>query len=133
MTTHATGTFQVKNWDENVILEADGGSKVTHAKVDMAFEGDVEGEGTVEWLMGYADDGTATYVGLERITGKIGDRTGSFVVQHTGMFDGKIAKSELSIVPGSGTGELSGVQGKGTFEAGMGSDGERSVTLDIDV
>jgi hypothetical protein len=119
---HATAEFEVTNWDENQALEADGGSKVTHASVTMAFAGDVEGEGSVEWLMGYGDDGTAAFVGLERIVGKVGDRSGSFVLQHTGTF-----------VPGSGTGALTGIEGKGTFEAGLGSDGVRSIELDYEV
>jgi hypothetical protein len=133
MARHATGTFKVENWEENPILEADDGAKVTRAEVEMSFEGDLEGKGVVEWLMGYAEDGTATYVGLERVVGKMGDKTGSFVVQHTGTFDGQTAKSRLTVVPGSGTGELSGLQGEGSFEAGMGSDGQRSVSLEYEV
>jgi hypothetical protein len=129
----ATGTFQVENWEENPILEADDGAKVTRAEVQMSFEGDLEGKGVVEWLMGYAEDGTATYVGLERVVGKVGDKTGSFVVQHTGTFDGQTAKSRLEVVPGSGTGELSGLRGEGSFEAGMGSDGQRNVSLEYEV
>ena len=65
----------------------------------MAFAGDLEGEGTVEWLMGYGDDGTAAFVGLERVVGKVGDRSGSFVLQHTGTFDGQIAKATSASCP----------------------------------
>jgi hypothetical protein len=130
---HATSTFRVENWDENETLEADGGSKVTRATVTKAFEGDLEGEGAVEWLMGYADDGSATFVGLERIVGKLGDRSGSFVVRHTGTFDGALAKGKLEVVPGSGTDGLRGLTGEGVFEAGFGPDGTRSIELDYDV
>jgi len=83
--------------------------------------------------MAYGDDGSAAFVGLERVVGKIGDRSGTFVLQHTGTFDGKIAKADLSVVPGSGTGDLAGMTGRGSFEAGMGSDGVRSLELDYDV
>jgi hypothetical protein len=96
----------------------------------MAFEGDLEGEGNVEWLMGYGDDGTAAFVGLERVVGKVGDRSGSFVLQHTGTFDGAMARAKLTVVPGSGTGELEGLEGEGTLEAGLGSDGVRNLELD---
>jgi hypothetical protein len=133
MAAHATATFQIENWDESEILETEGGSKVTHAKVSKSFEGDLEGEGTVEWLMAYDDSGSATFVGLERISGKIGDKSGTFVLQHIGTFDGKSAKAQLQIVPGSGTGDFRGLEGQGSFEAGMGEEGERSVTLDYDV
>jgi hypothetical protein len=130
----AKGTFEVKNWDESPILETgNGSSKVTRAMVSKSFEGDIAGEGTVEWLMGYKDEGTATFVGLERVVGRIGDRAGSFVLQHTGTFDGGVAKGELKVVPGSGTEDLKDLKGEGTFEAGMGSDGVRNVTLDYEV
>ena len=130
---HATSTFEVKNWDENPILEANGGSKVTRATVSKSFDGDIAGEGTVEWLMSYHDDGTATFVGLERIVGRVGERAGSFVLQHTGEFDGQVARGALTVVPGSGTEDLTDLTGEGSFEAGMGEDGVRSVELEYDV
>ena len=134
MPTHATAEFEITNWDESETLNADGGSKVTHASVTRAFEGDLEGEGSVEWLMGYDDAGkTANFVGLERVVGKVGGREGSFVLQENGTFDGQIAKAELTVVPGSATGELAGMQGHGTFEAGLGSDGVRRFELDYEL
>jgi uncharacterized protein DUF3224 len=130
---HATSAFEVKNWDESPIFDENGGSKVTRATVTRAFEGDVAGEGTVEWLMGYQEDGTATFVGLERIVGRVGERAGSFVVQHTGTFDGEMAEGELLVVPGSGTEDLRGLKGEGSFKAGLGPDGTRTFTLDYDI
>ena len=112
------------------LLEADGGSKVTRASVTMAFDGDLEGEGAVEWLMSYDGGSTARFVGLERVVGKVGGRSGTFVLQHIGAFDGETATADLLVVPGSGTGELKGLSGEGTFEAGMGAGGRRSITLD---
>jgi uncharacterized protein DUF3224 len=134
MPTHATAEFKVTNWDENPTLTDDGGPKITHASVTMDFHGDLEGKGSVEWLMGYDDAGkTAKFVGLERVVGKIGDRSGSFVLQHSGTFDGKIAKAKVDVVPGSGTGDLEGMRGKGSFEAGLGEDGVRNIDLDYDL
>jgi hypothetical protein len=129
----ATSTFEVTNWDEQAILDEGGGSKATRAIVSKSFGGDIAGNGTVEWLMGYAKDGTATFVGLERIVGRVGERAGSFLLEHTGTFDGKLAKGHVRVVPGSGTEDLSDLEGEGTFEAGMGADGERSLTLDYAV
>jgi hypothetical protein len=133
MATTANASFQIDNWDEQEIFETDDGSKVTRAQVSKSFTGELEGEGTVEWLMGYDENGTATFVGLERVVGTLGGKKGSFVLQHSGSFDGKTAKAELTIVPGSGAGDLSGLKGDGTFEAGMGEDGKRRVTLDYDL
>jgi hypothetical protein len=130
---HATGTFQVTSWDESAILGEDDGAKATRAEVSTTYEGDIAGEGSVEWLMGYADDGTATFVGLERIVGRVGERAGSFLVRHQGIFDGKLAKGDVRVVRGSGTEDLRGLKGEGTFEAGMGENGTRSVMLDYEL
>jgi Protein of unknown function (DUF3224) len=129
----ATGTFEVKNWDEQAILDENGGSKATRAVVSRSFEGDIAGEGAVEWLMGYREDGTATFVGLERFVGRLGERAGSFVLQHTGTFDGQVAKGGVRVVPGTGTEDLRDLEGEGSFEAGLGADSTRSFTLDYDV
>src|SRR5262249_36972115 len=117
MSTHATGTFDVKGWDEKPFSEIDGGPKLAHASVTKSFHGDIEGEGTLEYLLAYHADGTATYTGLERMTGRIGQRSGSFVLQHSGIDDGNAASDNYSIVPGSGTGDLRGLRGEGSFYA----------------
>jgi hypothetical protein len=134
MAEHAEATFKIDNWEENEILEADGGPKTTRATVTMSFAGEVEGEGNVEWLMGYDDDGgTARFVGLERVVGTIGGKKGSFVLQHVGAFDGQTANADVLVVPGSGTDDLRDIEGKGRFVAGMGPDGERSISFDYDL
>ena len=130
---HATSNFEVESWDESPIFGENDGSKVTRAVVSKSFEGDIAGKGTVEWLMGYRADGTASFVGLERIIGRVGERAGSFVLQHVGEFDGQVAKGTLTVVPGSGTEDLTDLTGEGSFEAGMGADGARNVELDYDV
>jgi hypothetical protein len=131
MGTHANGTFKIESWDEQPYVEVDGGGKLTRASVSQSFSGDIEGDGDVQWLMCYRPDDTADFVGLQRIVGRIGDRSGSVVlVQTAGSYDGQVAKGELSVVPGSGTGELGGLRGTGAFRAPHGS--EPSITLDYD-
>jgi hypothetical protein len=131
MSTRATGTFTIQNWDEKPYEELEDGRKLTHASVTQAFAGDVEGEGAVEWLMCYRPDQTADFVGLQRIVGQLEGRSGSFdLVQTEGTFDGKVAKGRLSVVPGSGTGDLEGLRGTGEFSAPHG--GEPSISLDYD-
>jgi Protein of unknown function (DUF3224) len=131
MTTRATGTFKIEGWDEETYNETEDGGKLTRASVKQTFSGDIKGDGAVEWLMCYRPDETADFVGLQRITGQIGDRAGSVVLLQTaGTFDGKQAKGVLSVVPGSGTGDLRGLRGKGRFSAPLGS--TASVTLDYD-
>jgi hypothetical protein len=131
MSTHAEGKFKVESWDEETYAELGDGRKLTRASVKQAFSGDIEGEGAVEWLMCYRPDETADFVGLQRVDGRVGERSGSFVLQNAGTFDGREARGEWSVVPGSGSGDLSGLRGKGQFTAPLG--GEPSLTLDYDV
>jgi Protein of unknown function (DUF3224) len=132
MTRRASATFKIEDWDEKPYAEMEDGRKLAQASVRQALSGEIEGEGEVEWLMCYRPDQTADFVGLERIVGRIGDRSGSFVALHSaGSFDGKVARGELSIVPGSGTGELQGLRGSGEFTAPHG--GEPSLTLDYEL
>ena len=130
MSTHAQGTFEIQSWDENPYVELEGGAKLTRASVEQAFSGDLEGEGSVEWLMCYREDKTADFVGLQRFVGRLGSRSGSFVMRTQGTFDGEKAAGELSVVAGSGTEELGGITGAGAFVAPHGS--TPSVDLDYD-
>jgi hypothetical protein len=116
MKHQAQATFEIKSWDEKPYLEADG-VKFTRASVTKVYRGDIDGEATSDSLMFYHADGTATFVGLERIVGTIGGRRGSFVVEARGTYrDGK-ATCACSVVAGSGGGDLRGLQGTGRFVA----------------
>jgi hypothetical protein len=88
--------------------------------VSKTYTGDISGEGQVEYIMMYRSDGSATFLGLERITGRLAGKTGSFVLQRTGVFEGGQAKETYSIIPGSGTGELQGLTGDGRSAVGHG-------------
>jgi hypothetical protein len=130
MSTHAQGIFELQSWDESAYLELEGDAKLTRASVAQKFSGDLDGEGSVEWLMCYADDGTARFVGLQRFSGQLGGRSGSFVLETLGTFDGGEAKGTWSVVPRSGTDELRGITGAGSFAAQRGP--KASVELDYD-
>jgi hypothetical protein len=123
--TQAKSTFKIDAWDEQPYAD-----RLTRAQVKATYSGDIEGQGETEWLMCYREDKTADFLGFQRITGRVGDRSGSFVFQSTGAFDGKVAAGPIKIVQGSGTGELAGIVGAGEFSAPMG--GEPSVSLDYD-
>jgi hypothetical protein len=130
MSTHAQGKFEVQSWEENAYVELEGGAKLTRASVGQAFTGDFDGEGSVEWLMCYREDKTADFVGLQRFVGRLGSRSGSFVMKTQGSFDGSEAKGDFEVVARSGTEELSGITGTGAFAAPLGS--TASVELDYD-
>lgn len=128
-TTTALGTFSIRSWDENPWAEDDPGHKLTHAKVTAAYEGDIEGDGTSQSVMCYVDDEHATYAGFERVTGRLGGRSGTFVVEARGTYEDRTAKTSWAVVPGSGTGELAGLRGSGGYVAGH---GEAAVAYRLD-
>jgi uncharacterized protein DUF3224 len=114
---NAKGSFEVTAWGEERLEELDGGGKVTRAWGGQSYSGDLKGDGAVQWLMWYQPDGSAHFVGLWRITGSLHDRAGSFVLESSGDFDGGGSSGILTVVEGSGTGDLNGLRGTGTFQA----------------
>ncbi|HEY6223031.1 MAG TPA: DUF3224 domain-containing protein [Gemmatimonadales bacterium] len=122
MKQSANARFAIKSWDEKPYSEGGELPKLTRASVVKTFTGDIEGEGQVEYLMMYRSDGSATFVGLERITGRIGDRTGAFVLQRTGVFEDGQAKETYAVIPGSATGALRGLRGDGSSALGHGTE-----------
>jgi hypothetical protein len=127
----ANARFAIKSWDEKPYSETPGEPKLTQASVSKSFTGDIEGESQVEYLMMYRTDGTATFVGIERISGKIGGKAGSFVLQRTGVFEGGQAKETYSVIPGSGTGQLAGLTGEGTSSVGHGGEHPFSLSYEL--
>ena len=115
MSSQAKGTFAKKSWDEKPTSEINGGPKLTRASVANIFQGDIEGESSLEYLMIYQDDKHASFIGLERVTGRLGDRVGSFVLQHSGVYDSGVVKATWFVAPGSGTGDLARLRGEGEY------------------
>jgi hypothetical protein len=130
MSMHAEGTIEMKSWEERPYAEAEGTPKLARANGSDLYHGEIEGEATFEYLMMYHDDGAASYVGLERVVGRLGERQGSFVLQLGGRFENGVVKATWSVVPGSGTDELRGLRGQGelTWQDAQ----HTSVTLDYD-
>ncbi len=115
--TTITASFDVTKWDEHRFDVRAGAAKLTKARVTKAYKGDIQGDSVTEWLMAYASDGTASFVGLERINGSVGGRTGTLVLRHVGTYADGAAKAELSVVGGSCAGEVAGAHGAGEFVA----------------
>jgi Protein of unknown function (DUF3224) len=131
MKRRANAMFAIKSWDEKPYSEAAGLPKLTRASVTKTFRGDLEGESQLEYLMMYRSDGTATFVGLERVLGRLGGQSGSFVMTRTGSFDGTLAKETYTVVPGSGTSALAGLRGEGNSAAGHAK--ENAMTLEYEL
>lgn len=98
---------------------------LTELHLTETFRGDIEGESPVRALQVLRDDKSASMVSVQRFRGKLGGRQGTFVLQgQETVANGKI-NAKWFVVPGSGTGELSGLRGEGGFagEFGKGSEG----------
>jgi len=125
---HATGKIEVHTYQPEAYDKAADGPDIVEINVTEAFKGDIEGEGRVRFLQTLHHDGSASFVGVERVSGKIAGRTGSFVLQDHGTSDGKTVRGQWVVVPGSGTDELTGLRGEGGFVANIGEGAD--ITLD---
>jgi len=110
-------TFCMSRWDEETTKELPNGAKLTRAEVTQSYTGDMSGEGTVEYVMAYTPGSPVKFVGLEVLTGTIGGRSGTVVIQHDGVFSGNAAHSSWIFVEGSGTDDLISLHGSGSYES----------------
>jgi hypothetical protein len=115
-----TATFDVSGWDETPFDDAAETAKLTQADVTKRYQGDIDATSETKWVMAYADDDHATFVGIERITGSVGGRAGTLVLRHVGTFADGVARADLSVVEGSGTGDLAAAAGDGELVADPG-------------
>lgn len=126
--THATGRIEVRTYEPQPYEEVDDGPNLVEIHVSETFIGDIEADGVARFLQAVRLDGSASFVGIERVTGRVGGRAGSFLLQDTGTLEGNIVAGEWFVVPGSATGELSGLRGEGGFTAELGQ--HATITLD---
>jgi hypothetical protein len=113
----ASASFQVTSWDEKPYETLASGGKLTRASVTGRFTGELEGDAAIEFLMAYSDDEHAEFVGVQQLTGRVGERSGDFVVRATGTFQDGVARADWTVVPGTASGELTGLTGDGEFVA----------------
>jgi hypothetical protein len=118
----------VHSYEPQTYEESGGGTDLVEIHVTEAFHGDIEGEGAVRFLQAIRADGSASFVGIERVTGSIGGRSGTFLLQDAGTVQGSMVSGTWFVVPGSGTGDLTGLRGEGGFSAKLGEAAD--VTLD---
>ena len=93
--------------------DTNGGPRLGRFSLDKHFHGDLEGTSKGEMLTGGTPvKGSAGYVAIELVTGKLHGRNGSFILQHTGTMDRGKPSLSVTVVPDSGTDELVGLAGK---------------------
>ncbi|AXF57375.1 DUF3224 domain-containing protein [Salicibibacter kimchii] len=118
MSMKAQSSFKLTEANEIPYSEVGEGSKLTRGYFEVEYNGELQGKGDLQELKCYLPDDSATVYGFERITGRIGDKSGSFVLEHVGKFENGLLKSKRNVVQGSGTGELTGIVGEINFESG---------------
>jgi hypothetical protein len=126
--SHATGKIDVKTYEPTTYDQPAEGPALVRIHVVEDFSGDIEGEGVAEFLQTARGEDEASFVGVERVSGRIGDKSGTFVLQDQGTLKGTTVSGTWFVVPGSGTGELQGMRGEGGFEAELGQGAD--ITLD---
>jgi hypothetical protein len=121
MTSHATGPFDVK-----MIPQDDkAGDGLTRMLLDKQYHGDLEGAAKGQMLTGgVSANHSGAYVALEKFTGTLHGRSGSFVLHHTGIMTNGKPDLTILVAPDSGTGQLAGITGKMTIT--IAADGKHS-------
>ena len=119
VTHHASGPFEVKLTPQGD--DKAEGSTLARMSIDKQFHGDLEAVSKGEMLSaGTNVKGSAGYVAIERVTGKLHGKSGSFVLQHSGTMTRGAPQLAVTLVPDSGTGELAGLSGKMSIKTAEG-------------
>jgi Protein of unknown function (DUF3224) len=121
---HAAAKIAVHN-STATPYDQTAGPPLMEISLDETFTGDIDGESTVRALQIKHDERSATLISLQRFTGKLGGRSGTFVLQGSETVQNGRITATWFVVPGSGTGDLSGLRGEGGFtgDFGKGSNG----------
>lgn len=136
----AKSRFTVTGWSEAAFVDIDGEGTtmgdayyprrgLSRADVKYAYNGDIEGNSTVAYLISYKE-GAAPVTGFERFEGSIGGHDGSCVLRHTGSHTGEGVEAHVEVVPGMGTGGLADLRGEAELRiAGHSDDGYELVLV----
>lgn len=110
-TTHAKGTFEVK-LSPAPLADGEADGKLGRMAINKTLVGDLVGTSKGEMLSAQTGTkGSAGYVAIEKVTGELAGRKGSFVLQHAGTMDRGQSQLSVTVVPDSGTDGLTGIKG----------------------
>lgn len=122
--------FEVTGWEPEDFDVSQESAKISQVTISKNFSGELEGEGRGRGVFCACDDDSASYVVVERVTGRMGEREGTFVIQHGGIVNkGEVQSQFGDIVPGSGTGGFKGITGTLKFQH---DEGGALIHFDID-
>jgi hypothetical protein len=107
---NARGPFEVKLTPQPLSYDA-GGAMLARMTLDKQFHGDLEAMSAGEMLSAGSAAGSGGYVAIERVSGTLAGRRGSFVLQHSATMNRGVPSLSITVVPDSATGELTGLTG----------------------
>ena len=111
--SNVAGAFDVKTIPQKADNKEAEEAKLGRMSLDKQFHGELEAISKGEMIYaGTETEGSAVYVALEKVTGSLGGKKGSFVLYHTGLMNRGVSSLNISVLPDSGTGELVGLTGK---------------------
>ncbi len=119
MRTQAVATITVQS-SEAKPYDQTPGPALMEIRLRETFTGDLDGESPVRALQVMRSDRSASMVSVQRFSGKLGGRQGTFVLQGQETVENGKIKATWFVVPGSGTGDLTGLRGEGGFEGDFG-------------
>jgi hypothetical protein len=112
MSNQANGTFEVKLTPQDPDNQDAAAAKLGRMSIDKQFHGDLEATSKGEMLSAMTEvKGSAGYVAIERVSGALRGQSGTFVLQHTGTMSRGVPQLSITVVPDSGTGQLTGLTG----------------------
>jgi Protein of unknown function (DUF3224) len=118
--TRANAVITVHKYEPSAYDEPAEGPALTRIHVEESFSGDVSGDGVAEFLQAARADGPASFVGIERVTGAVSGREGTFLLQDAGTVQDNVVSGDWFVIPGSGTAQLARLRGTGGFRANLG-------------
>jgi hypothetical protein len=120
VTNHASGPFEVKITPQKPDNKEAETANFARMSGEKQYHGDLEATAKVEMLSTGDPKTSAVYVALERVTGTLKGRSGSFVLHHTGIMTRGAPHLSIEVVPDSGTDQLAGLTGKMTINIAAG-------------
>ena len=127
MPAHATGTFDVKLTPQQD--DKGGETNLGRMTIDKQFHGDLDGTSKGQMLTGMTEvKGSGVYVAVEKVSGTLHGRNGTFILHHTGIMTRNTPQLSINVVPDSGTGQLAGLSGK--MMINIAADGKHSYEFD---
>ncbi|WP_026423078.1 DUF3224 domain-containing protein [Actinokineospora inagensis] len=127
----ASGTFTVDAWEPETPYDQHDGIDLGHTTLRKTFAGDLVGTSEVHMVSAMvAGTRSAAYGAIERVDGTLAGRTGTFVLQHSATATADSQSLTITVVPDTGTGELTGIAGTLTIDR---TDGQHNWTFDYTI